>query len=75
MPAEVNFNSWEPLNIGGSSVNFATEIGIEFYRRLDEFIVKVLHDKNGMFGEVEDYWGRIEYQYRGNKYIIPCDLN
>lgn len=39
------------------------------YERVETFTNKVLHDKKGLLGEVEDYWYRIEYQSRGGLHV------
>lgn len=38
---------------------------VAFYRRLHKFLEKFVYAKDGPFGEVLDWWGRIEYQARG----------
>jgi len=52
--------------IGGKSVvQYPVETVVAFYKRLDMFIRSCIHNKKGPFGEVIDYWFRIEYQNRG----------
>ncbi len=52
--------------IGGKSVvNFPVETVVAFFKRLDMFMKSCIHNKNGPFGEVMDFWYRIEYQNRG----------
>lgn len=54
---------------GKSPVDYPVEMVIAFYRRLQEFKDRVLKDPEGIFGNVEDYWLRVEYQKRGGLHV------
>ncbi|KAF2889225.1 hypothetical protein ILUMI_16948 [Ignelater luminosus] len=76
----VNENKTDTDYLSGNrgAVNYPLEMVKTFYRRLAAFSTEFLHKKNDVFGEVEDYWMRIEYQNRGSLHargLVWCKLD
>lgn len=53
-------------SFGRPALNHPVETVNAFYRRLQMFRRRFIHDPSGSIGHVADYWLRIEYQKRGS---------
>ena len=51
------------------AMEFPTETVVAFHKRFQLLREKVLEDRSGPLGQVNDYWWRIEYQRRGALHV------